>query len=764
MADLREVQEAIRRGITPLWIEGSVYELRVPKTRQGTVSGYFDSIDALAAQAAKLDGQADGVYMTLNPVHPALLARAANKVRSGKPKATGDDDVPHRSWLLLDFDPVRPSETSSTNEQHDAALRRSGECARWLISLGFPRDSLVGADSGNGAHLLIRVDLPNDGKGGAASALVSRCLQAVAIRFSDAAVAADMSTGSASHLMKVYGTRACKGENLPEYPHRSSRLVVVPDVIEPASQDALERLASCAPTATETRGTQGQTFDLEAFIHRHLGDVAQEPVPWNGGRLWRLRECVFSSDHGDGNPALIQLANGAIAYHCFKPSCAEHRWSDVREMLEPKPLKREGPALLPRQPRPVAPEPEPPKLLVVDSMLDIEDEEIEWLWYPFIPKGKLTLLEGDPGCGKTWYANAVMAALSAGYPLPGTEALGVGRVLLLAGEDGYGDTIKPRLRSLGANLANIRPVLGLYAREEEHMMTLTPEGLKALESEVEKYRPALVVIDPLVAYIAAGVDINKSNEVRAILRPVGDMAQRYGAAIIGIRHLTKATHSMALYRGQGSIDFAAISRSVLLAVRDPNNPTRRLVAPSKASLAPEGQAQEFFLSRSAPGQEFQWGNQTDLTAQELLASQGEGEDRSERSALEDAQRFLTDILFEGPRPAKEVQHEAREAGTTEKTLFRAKSMMGIRSIKERGAGGRWMWELAPPNLDHVAIFDHLSPNVASTSQETKVVKDGQTPELDHLSDFPSGSGDRGNIAKDGQGGHEWWNDPDREPF
>lgn len=729
----QEVQEAIRRDVAPLWIEGSVYELRVPKARQGTVSGYFDNLDALALHASRLDGQADGVYMTLNPVHPALLARAANKVRSGKPKTTSDGDVLSRKWLLLDFDPVRPSETSSTEEQHDAALRRSGECARWLLTLGFPRGSLVGADSGNGAHLLVRVELPNDGKTGPASTLVTRCLQAIAIRFSDPAVAADISTGSASHLMKVYGTRACKGEDLPDYPHRSSRLVVIPDTIEPAPQEALERLASYAPAVPETRGGQAQTFDLEGFIRRHLGDVAQEPVPWNGGQLWRLRECVFSPDHGDGNPAIIRLANGAIAYHCFKPSCQDRRWSDVRDLLEPKPARRERTAAQVRQPRPRAPEPEPAKLLVA-SMTEIQREDVTWLWHPYIPYGKLTLIEGDPGTRKSHLSLAVATAVSLGSGLPGDDREGQGPAgtLLLIDEDGLGDTVKPRLQAMEADLRKIDAVLGLVKEDEMLPLTLTGDGIQVLAEHISESRPRLVIIDPLIAYTSSKVDTNNAGEVRSILRPLIEMAQHYGCAIVALRHLNKAAGGNAAYRGQGSIDYYAAARSVLTVAFDRDDARRSIMAVNKASLVERGPSQVFFME----GSRFTWGGTIETSVDEMLLPI---DDPAERSALEDAKRFLTDALFEGGRPAKEIQHEAREAGHSEKTVFRAKTALRVRSTKEHGANGRWLWELPPPSVGHVG-------------------------NLGNVIDFPADSGEIDKSAKIPNMATQWWDGPDKEPF
>jgi hypothetical protein len=198
---------------------GTVTELRIPHTRYKTVSGYFDNIEKLAAEAAKWSGQAPAVYFTLNPVKPALLARAANRLKSYADQTTADDDVLRRIWLPFDFDPVRPAGVSSTDAEHDAALARARECFAWLPSLGFPQSSLLLADSGNGGHVLARIDLPNDA---ASTALVKRCIEAVALRFSDDHVMVDQTVYNAARIWKLYGTVAGKGDSIPERPHRAA--------------------------------------------------------------------------------------------------------------------------------------------------------------------------------------------------------------------------------------------------------------------------------------------------------------------------------------------------------------------------------------------------------------------------------------------------------------------------------------------------------------------------------------------------------------
>jgi hypothetical protein len=222
---------AIKRGFEALLEPGQVVELRAlgvstPDFRRAhTVSGYFDSIDGLTEAVLQLSSSARGIYFTPNPLNPALLSRALNRIRpiTDREPLTSDVDVRSRRWLLIDCDPVRPADISSTELEHEAALARVHEIRETLRMEGWP-DPLL-ADSGNGAHMLYRIDLPNDHAG---TELVKRCLAALAFRFDDHCVSIDQKVFNAARIWKVYGTIARKGDSTPDRPHRLSRLLEVP--------------------------------------------------------------------------------------------------------------------------------------------------------------------------------------------------------------------------------------------------------------------------------------------------------------------------------------------------------------------------------------------------------------------------------------------------------------------------------------------------------------------------------------------------------
>jgi hypothetical protein len=229
----------IRRAVEILSEPGGVVELRAFKDR-AVESGYFDETRTLSREAAKLDERGFAVYLTANPANPALLSRAANRIKRSPEETTSDRDVLRRRWLPLDFDPVRPAGVSATDEEKEAALQRAREVYCHLKGRGWPEP--IAADSGNGAHLLYAIDLPNDAE---SLALVRGVLEALSFVFSDGAVAVDTTTSNAARIWKLYGTTACKGDSTEERPHRVSRLLNVPD--ERAEVGRGHNWKSCPP-------------------------------------------------------------------------------------------------------------------------------------------------------------------------------------------------------------------------------------------------------------------------------------------------------------------------------------------------------------------------------------------------------------------------------------------------------------------------------------------------------------------------------------
>lgn len=216
--------DEIRRALGVLMQPGDVLEMRALGTHVGTVSGYFDDPEALTREAVAWSGKATAVYVTLNPCLPDLLARAANRAKRHAKTTTSDHEIACRHWLGVDFDPVRPADISSTEEEHAAALDRARECREWLREEAWPEP--IFADSGNGAHLVYPVDDKNDD---AARARFERVLKRIAEKMDDARVTVDRKTFNASRIWKLYGTLARKGDDIPARPYRLARIVELPE-------------------------------------------------------------------------------------------------------------------------------------------------------------------------------------------------------------------------------------------------------------------------------------------------------------------------------------------------------------------------------------------------------------------------------------------------------------------------------------------------------------------------------------------------------
>ena len=208
----------------------------------------------LVVELRALSGRCSGVYLTLNPVDSSLLARAHNRVREyvKQGQASKDSDILHRVHFGIDFDPVRPAGISSDDAEHQAALAQARRCREWLKGQGWPDP--IYADSGNGAHLVYRVDLPNDVQ---ASEMLSKCLEALATRFDEAAVIVDKTTFNASRIWKLYGTLARKGDALPDRPHHIAAILEAPEKLEPVPADMLEQLAAMVPEPARSTASAG---------------------------------------------------------------------------------------------------------------------------------------------------------------------------------------------------------------------------------------------------------------------------------------------------------------------------------------------------------------------------------------------------------------------------------------------------------------------------------------------------------------------------
>ena len=315
----------------------------------------------------------------------------------------------------------------------------------------------------------------------------------------------------------------------------------------------------------------------------------------------------------------------------------------------------------------------PSSSIPVIRMSDIELKPVDWLWYPYIPFGKLTIVQGNPGEGKTTFALRLAAACTTTALLPGMQEHEPMNVIYQTAEDGLGDTIKPRLMEAQADLDRV-----ILIDETKSGLSLTDERI---EKAINENHVRLVIFDPIQAYIGNRTDINRANEIRPIMRTLSEIADRTGCAILLIGHLNKSSSASSAYRGLGSIDFRAAVRSVLLIGRVKSDPTIRVICHDKSSLTPEGKSMAFSLD---PERGFEWIGEYEITAEDLLS----GKSVDTYSKQEQAKELILNALLGSPEiSAEELDALAMDAGIGERTLRIAKSELrdsGILYAKRRG--------------------------------------------------------------------------------
>ena len=309
-------------------------------------------------------------------------------------------------------------------------------------------------------------------------------------------------------------------------------------------------------------------------------------------------------------------------------------------------------------------------------MSEVALQEVQWLWKPYIPFGKLTIIQGDPGEGKTTFALRLAAACSSGKALPGMDATEPFYVIYQTAEDGLGDTIKPRLIDAGADENMVLNIL-----EDTDPLSLSDERI---ERAITETGAKLMILDPIQGYIGDDVDINRANEIRSVLKKVAAVADRTGCAIVLVGHLNKAKGTSSQYRGLGSIDFRAAARSVLLVGRLRKEPNVRIIVHDKSSLAPEGKSMAFNLGNEDG---FYWlDGYSEISADELLC----GYSAETKTAV--AEELIRDMLDDGKEVmADEIFRMAESKNISRRTVNEAKKK--IPNIKTRKVGKGWAWSI-----------------------------------------------------------------------
>jgi hypothetical protein len=350
---------------------------------------------------------------------------------------------------------------------------------------------------------------------------------------------------------------------------------------------------------------------------------------------------------------------------------------------------------------------------------EVTPEPVQWLWEGRIPRAKLTVMDGDPGTGKSALTMYLAARVSMGEVLPGGSITEPAGVVLLSAEDGLEDTVRPRLDAAGANTSKILALATKDDGEGGELLLSLPEDVSLIEEGIGRVKAALVIVDPLLAFLGSKIDSYRDQDVRRALAPLAAMAQRTGAAVVVVRHLTKANDGKPIYRGGGSIGIIGAARSGLIVAEDPQDGDRRILASQKSNLARSAPSLAFSLEDAENGAvRVVWRGESPLGAAELLAARTNGDDNTQ---LAKAIRFLEELLAHGAVPSKRVEAEAKAAGIAKRTLERAKESLGVVSKKRDGI---WFWTLpedrqvpVPDNLGDVGGLGDVGPDAVRTGEE-----------------------------------------------
>ncbi len=325
-------------------------------------------------------------------------------------------------------------------------------------------------------------------------------------------------------------------------------------------------------------------------------------------------------------------------------------------------------------------------------MSEVEAETVEWLWQSRIPLGKLTVLDGDPGLGKSVITMDLAARVTRGRAFPDgvVDHVGnldhvdhLGGVVILSAEDGLADTIKPRLDAAGADTSRIVAISTVPDRGGNERTMSIPEDIGTIEAAIRRVDAKLVIVDPLMAFLSGKA--NYDQDVRKALTPLARMAESTGVAVLVVRHLNKQQGGKAIYRGGSSIGIIGAARSGLVVEAHPDNKDLRVLAMNKSNLAEKAASFTYSVTTAEnDAAKVAWGTTTDLDADDIL--------NPDTSEVGKAMAWLTDKLRDVPLPSNTVFEEGREAGFSKKTIQRAKDALNIKAKKD-GLGGTWRWHL-----------------------------------------------------------------------
>lgn len=694
MADRTEIRRALELLIDP----AQTFELRGLPSGRGVICRGDDLDAAVEAACSLSDGT---VYWNLNPIQPTA-ERASKKT------------VLSRRWFLIDVDTIRPKEVSATEAEKAKCGETAGAILEHLMGQGWPAPVMV--DSGNGWHLLYRIDLPNDSL---SQQILKAAIYALGERFDNEHAVVDRSTHDAPRISKLPGTMARKGPDLPDRPHRMARIQWEPEALDVVPVDMLQAIgrkveagnhangyvnghtSNGTPWSTRANDGPGLTGYVKSAVDRECCLVALA-IPGNQGGEGRnnaLNRAAFNLGtmadwpEMDSVVARSRLADAARnAGLAADPGCGEagiiktieSGWEAGRQQGRKRPEEQvrnraNGTAIDPKTP------------LIVWAK-DIKPKKVEWLWPGRIPVGKMTTFAGHGGLGKTFVLCDIAARVTRGaeWPFCGGECAEQGKVLFISGEDDEDDTLVPRLIECEADLSK---VAFLSPESHDHFSLAALELLSRVLDQMHGVK--FVVIDPPTSYLD-GVDDHKNAELRGLLTPLKRWAAEKRVAIVLNNHVNKATGKdvEAAARVMGSVAWVNAVRAAHLFVRGEEDNEKVIFAPIKINVGRFPMALSYRIASTREDlARVEWLAELDQTADETLQAK-----KKTRGAS--AVDWLTGLFSQKREwPSDELRQMAKECGVSKYALFESPEVkaLPIKRDKRHTANGEqyWVWVARP---------------------------------------------------------------------
>lgn len=564
-------------------------------------SGYFTNVDDIIKEIKRYSGS--NIYFTLNSVSEACYSREQRDRIIDRPKnTTSDNDIVRRNWFLIDIDSKRSTGVSATDKEKKESFLVGRKIYRFMRDLGFAEP--VSADSGNGLHLLYKIDLPNDVE---SRTLIKNSLEVLDIYFSTPNAEVDKTVFNASRITKLYGTKAVKGQDTEERPHRVSSIINVPITLEINSKELLQKLANKLPEKEKPQFANNygkDEFNLDSFLSKH-GVKVNQKVRYGSGEKYVLDHCIFDETHKGKDAVIFKLDNGAIGYKCLHNSCSDYKWQDVRTHFEPtaydfpstfreiEPPKKRKIAKRLEPSEPVEDKPKKKKFLQMCEIEAIDRSKIVSIPSRFTEldklmigfnKGELSLWSGKSASGKSIILNQLcLNACNDGYKsIIFSGELTSNRMkqwmqLQSAGRQYVHRTNYDNMFYVGEREGNLidewlKGKLYIYNNDYGNDYLKVLEDVKNQIVEVDA---DMVVLDNIMALDIGSLSPDKWEQQKLVVQSLSQLAKKYNVHIHIVAHPRKAVGFLRKDDISGTADLSNIVDNVLI-VHRVNNDFQRM--------------------------------------------------------------------------------------------------------------------------------------------------------------------------------------------